>query len=186
MRFPEEARSFTHTHSLKMHCLTFLLVVCGATATLVRGWCSHDDVDIVLAAWNQAMGIGGNGDKRIVIKKATEFFVRLVDEFPDIKPLLAKVNIDDTMSPEFGAHALRVATGLDLCINALHDTPVLEKVTSHLAVQHEGRVGVTKKYFDGMRKFIDRNMPMLVDNLDFDAWNNCLTPIFNAITARLL
>ena len=81
---------------------------------------------------------------------------RLVEEFPDIKPLLARVNIDDMMSPEFGAHALRVVTGLDLCINALQDTPVLERVTSHLAVQHEGRVGVTKKYFDV------RNFPFYV------------------------
>ena len=62
--------------------------------------------------------------------------------------LFANVNIDNFNSPEFGAHVLRVFFGLNLCVNALQDLPVLEELISHLARQHVARVGVKAAYFD--------------------------------------
>lgn len=73
---------------------------------------------------------------------------RLVEEHPSVRPILAKVKIDDPKSPEFQAHALRVITGLDLCVNALQNYQTLESITDHLAMQHEARTGVTVEYFN--------------------------------------
>ena len=65
---------------------------------------------------------------------------------PAIKPLLARVNVNDVHSAEFGAHVLRVVVGFDLCISALNDGLVLNEITSHLAKQHAARVGVKREY----------------------------------------
>ena len=75
-------------------------------------------------------------------------YYRLTRDVPATKSLFANVNIDNFRSPEFGAHALRVSVGFDLCVNALQDIPVLEALTSHLARQHVARVGVKAAYFD--------------------------------------
>ena len=72
---------------------------------------------------------------------------------PVMRRLFANVSGDNTTSPVFGAHALRVITGLDLCVNALVDIPVLEKLTSHLADQHGRRIGLQPRYFDVSRVF---------------------------------
>lgn len=165
--------------------IIFLLVFCGGVTAYEGRWCSRDDAAKVLAAWDQAMGIGGNGDTKKIIQKTSQFFLRLASDNPSVKPLFAKVNIDNPKSPEFQAHALRIATGLDLCVNALQNSRTLEAITSHLAMQHEARPGVTVEYFNAVRKYIDHNLPQLVDNLDLEAWDNCMTPIFNAITAQL-
>ena len=72
---------------------------------------------------------------------------RLVKVHPDAKPLFAQVNIDDVTGPEFEAHALRVVTGIDLCINSLHDTRLLEEITGHLAMQHKRRHKIKAEFF---------------------------------------
>lgn len=72
----------------------------------------------------------------------------MMREAPETKSLFVNVNVDDVHGPEFGAHVLRVITGLDLCVNALLDIPVLEKITSHMAAQHARIPGVKTAYFE--------------------------------------
>ena len=72
---------------------------------------------------------------------------RLVQVHPDAKPLFSEVNIDDVYGPVFEAHALRVVTGIDLCINSLHDTRLLEEITAHLAMQHKQRHTIKAEFF---------------------------------------
>ena len=91
----------------------------------------------------------------------------MVEEFPDLRTLLAGVNVDDMTSPEFGAHGLRVATGVDICINALQDARVLEELTSHLAMQHAARIGVRVEHFDVS------NFPFSANFAIIDTKNNC-------------
>ncbi|KAI0233323.1 Giant hemoglobins B chain [Lamellibrachia satsuma] len=170
-----------------MVCLTtlFLVVICGAAATLGRQRCSREDANVTIAQWTQACGIGSNGDVTGIIKGGTHFFAKLTQDVPVTKPLFANVNIDNVNSPEFGAHVLRVFFGLDLCVNALQDIPVLEELISHLARQHLARVGVKAAYFDRISHSFRESMPLLVDNFNVDAWDNCVTPIFDAIAADL-
>ena len=75
------------------------------------------------------------------------YFHRLMRDAPETKVLFANVGGDDVRGPAFGAHALRVITGLDLCVNALQDIPVLEEITSHLAMQHARIPGLKAEYF---------------------------------------
>ncbi|KAI0234788.1 hypothetical protein LSAT2_014854 [Lamellibrachia satsuma] len=170
-----------------MGCLAtlVLVVVGGAATTLGSQWCSREDADVTIAQWTQAFGIGGNGDVTKALQGGTLFFLRLTQDVPATKSLFANVNIDNFRSPEFGAHALRVSVGFDLCVNALQDIPVLEALTSHLARQHVARVGVKAAYFDRLYRAFRVSMPMLIDNFNVDAWDNCVTPIFDAIAADL-
>ncbi|KAI0225717.1 Giant hemoglobins B chain [Lamellibrachia satsuma] len=163
----------------------FLVVICGAPATLGRQRCSREDANVTIAQWTQAFGIGGNGDVTGIIKGGTLFFVKLTQDVPATKPLFANVNIDNFNSPEFGAHVLRVFLGMDLCVNALQDIPVLEELISHLARQHVARVGVKATYFDRISHSFRESMPMLIANFNVDAWDNCAAPIFDAIAAAL-
>ena len=56
----------------------FLVVICGAAATLGRQRCSREDANVTIAHWTQAFGIGGNGDVTGIIKGGTQFFVKYV------------------------------------------------------------------------------------------------------------
>ena len=71
-----------------------------------------------------------------------------MQEAPPTRALFSRVNVDDVHGPEFGAHVLRVITGLDLCVNALLDHRVLQEITSHLAEQHARIPGVKAEYFE--------------------------------------
>lgn len=55
-----------------------LVVVCGATATVGRTYCSREDADIAIDQWTQAFGIGGNVDPRVTIRETTRLFVAYV------------------------------------------------------------------------------------------------------------
>ena len=72
---------------------------------------------------------------------------RIMDEYPETKPIFARVNGHDVKSPEFAAHSYRVMNALDVLINLLYDTPALEKMASHLAVQHARRSGLKREHF---------------------------------------
>lgn len=120
-----------------------------------------------------------------VIKPTTAFFVRLMDLYPVTKALLGRVNVDNVNSPEFQAYSLRVANALDICINSLLNPRVLEQITSHLAIQHSTRRGVTAAHFDLFRQQIKGDMFYIADNFQADAWDNCFTPIIKAIAAHL-
>ena len=63
-----------------MVCLTtlFLVVICGAAATLGRQRCSREDAKVTIAQWSQAFGIGGNGDVTRITKGGTLFFFKYV------------------------------------------------------------------------------------------------------------
>ncbi|KAI0234965.1 hypothetical protein LSAT2_014651 [Lamellibrachia satsuma] len=104
---------------------------------------------------------------------------------PSVKLVFANVSGADASSPVFGAHALRVITGLDLCINALVDVPILEKLTSHLATQHGRRIGLKAKYFDMHLKATSDGLAKLVDNFNIDAWYNCMHPTFKSISSKV-
>ena len=67
---------------------------------------------------------------------------------PTTKALFAKVNVNDIHSPEFSAHTLRVANGIFISLNALHNPQMLVEITSHMAAQHAATGGIKPQYFD--------------------------------------
>ncbi|KAI0233325.1 hypothetical protein LSAT2_016407 [Lamellibrachia satsuma] len=162
---------------------TLLLVVCGAAAAVA--WCSLDDANVVYAHWIHMTSVGRSGDKRLFIAPTAYFFVRLINKYPEAKSLFDRVNVDDIHSPEFQAHSLRVAISVDICITSLKNPRLLEEITSHLAKQHATRIGVIAAYFELFRRQIRDHMLSSSDKFPIDAWDNCFTPIINAMSARL-
>ena len=67
--------------------------------------------------------------------------------YPETKALLARVHGDDVKSPEFAAHAFRVSNAYGVLQLALGDTKVVQQIASHLARQHEKRIGVKLEHF---------------------------------------
>ena len=78
-------------------------------------------------------------------------YSRLMERDPSTKPLFANVSGDDVHSPEFGAHALRVATAITYTIEAVDNAELVEQLTSHLAAQHAARIGLKVEHFDVSR-----------------------------------
>ena len=72
---------------------------------------------------------------------------RLMAAYPETKALLARVHGDDVKSPEFAAHAYRVFNAYGLCQQSLGDTKLVQQLASHLAMQHEKRIGVKREHF---------------------------------------
>ena len=70
-----------------------------------------------------------------------------MEEYPETKPIFARVNGHDAKSPEFAAHCYRIMNAFDVLINLLYDTPALEKMASHLAEQHARRSGLKRERF---------------------------------------
>jgi len=60
-----------------MRCLaTFILVVCGTTAT--HRWCTPEDADVIMALWGQISGLTSAGDKMDVTRPAAGSFAQYV------------------------------------------------------------------------------------------------------------
>jgi len=67
-------------------------------------------------------------------------------QVPEARSMLKAVGSDDTTSPKFIAHAMRVLTGIDITINLLDQPDALAAQLEHLHHQHEEK-HVPERYF---------------------------------------
>jgi len=67
-------------------------------------------------------------------------------QVPEARSLFNDVGGDDTSSPKFIAHAMRVLAGLDIAINLLDQPESFQSQLEHLHHQHEER-HIPAKYF---------------------------------------
>jgi len=63
----------------------------------------------------------------------------LFAQVPEARSLFSHVGGDDTSSPKFIGHAMRVLAGLDIAINLLDQPDALKAQLEHLHHQHEDR-----------------------------------------------
>ena len=71
-----------------------------------------------------------------------------METYPETIPVLTQNYGNDVHSPEYQALFLRVANALDIAVNALRSPLLLEKITTHLAMQHAARPGVAAAHFE--------------------------------------
>ena len=71
-----------------------------------------------------------------------------METYPETISVLTQNYGNDVHSPEYQALFLRVANALDIAINALRSPQLLEKITSHLAMQHAARPGIAVAHFE--------------------------------------
>ena len=60
-------------------------------------------------------------------------------QVPEARSLFDRVGGDDTASPKFIAHAMRVLASLDIAINLLDQPDALHAQLEHLHKQHDER-----------------------------------------------
>jgi len=68
-------------------------------------------------------------------------------QVPESRGLFARVGGDDTTSPKFIGHAMRVLAGLDIAISLLDQPDALKAQLDHLHAQHVER-HVDSKYWE--------------------------------------
>nr|WKD64887.1 globin A2 [Lumbricus terrestris] len=140
--------------------------------------CSYEDGREIRHIWDDVWSSSFT-DRRVAIVGAV--FNDLFKHYPTSKALFERVKIDEPESGEFKSHLVRIANGLDLLINLLNDTLVLQSPLCHLADQHIQRKGVTKEYFRGIGEAFARVLPQVLSSFNVDAWNRC----FHRLTARI-
>ena len=96
--------------------------------------CDVLEAQLVKQQWAKAMGDADEREDFII-----SIFNRLFDVNNDARGVFERVRGDNTYSPQFRAHAMRVLGGLDLCIGALDQTARLDASLAHLNSQHVER-----------------------------------------------
>ncbi|CAH1779332.1 unnamed protein product [Owenia fusiformis] len=112
-------------------------------------------------------------------------FRALFKKDPATKPLFSRVGSDDTNSPIFKAHCLRLLGGLDMTISLLDTPTVLEQTLIHLNEQHLARPGVKRIYFDAMGNVLDEILTLVYPPYDRNAWAPCWSTIVDGISKGL-
>ncbi|KAI0227087.1 Extracellular globin-2B [Lamellibrachia satsuma] len=161
----------------------WLALCCGVVVAEDYNFCAKCDANVVQAEWNVFYSAPNSGYSKYLL--ASHIFDRLFEVDPESKSLFKAVNVDNTASPEFQAHVIRVINGLDICINALSSMSVLEAILDHIATQHFVRQGVTKAHFDTMMKVLVDLLPQALDTFDYDAWTSCICPVMVSIARAL-
>jgi len=144
--------------------------------------CSYEDRREIRHIWDDVWSSSFT-DRRVTIVQAV--FDDLFKHYPSSKTLFERVKVDTPDSGEFRSHLVRVANGVDLLINLLNDTLVLQEHLNHLADQHIQRKGVTKEYFRGIGEAFARVLPQVLSCFNLDAWNRCFHRLADRISRDL-
>jgi hemoglobin-like flavoprotein len=163
---------------MKIGLFLVVLAVVGCAFAAEEDCCSYEDRREIRHIWDDVWSSSFT-DRRVAIVRAV--FEDLFKHYPTARNLFDRVKIDEPDSGEYKSHLVRVANGLDLLINLLNDTLVLQSHLGHLADQHIQRKGVTKEYFKGIGQAFARVLPQVLSCFNVDAWNRC----FNRLTARI-
>nr|WKD64886.1 globin A1 [Lumbricus terrestris] len=163
---------------MKIGLFLVVLAVVGCAFADDEDCCSYEDRREIRHIWDDVWSSSFT-DRRVAIVRAV--FDDLFKHYPTSKALFERVKIDEPESGEFKSHLVRVANGLDLLINLLNDTLVLQSHLGHLADQHIQRKGVTKEYFRGIGEAFARVLPQVLSCFNVDAWNRC----FHRLVARI-
>lgn len=146
------------------------------------GCCSEKDARRVLKDWEHVWGAEFTG-RRVEVAKAV--FEHLFEHHPDTKALFARVNVEDTSSPEFKAHCIRVVNGLDVAINLLLSPKTLKVQLAHLSQQHVDRKNIKAEYFTQIAESFLHVMPQVSPEFNPDAWSSCFGRIAKGISHGL-
>jgi len=148
--------------------LRLLVVAALALAVSADHHCGTMDKIKVKAQWAQvfATGLSRQAFGQAVFRS---FFAMA----PESRGLFDRVHGDNTLSPEFEAHAMRVLGGLDMTISLLDDSDVLHAELDHLKAQHEAR-DIPGHYFKYLGEALIQVAHAAVGNcFAHDAWANC-------------
>jgi len=162
--------------------LAMVLVVALAGTALGDDCCSAEDRREIEFIWHKIWASAFT-DRKVTIAKAV--FDEVFNRYPEAKGLFKRVKVDEPNSPEYRAHLVRVATGIDTVINELDDTAVVAQQLEHLGHQHVAIDGMKKVYFDAFADAIERVLPQVSSCFNVEAWNRCFRRVANIVSAKL-
>jgi len=119
--------------------------------------------------WNEAFGHGHDRDAF-----NTEIWQYIFDHHPEaVDKFFTRVHGENIFSPQFRAHAARVAAGFDMTLSLMLDEPTLQSQLAHLKQQHI-ELEVTEEYFDVFREGLMRAVQHIIGHCyDGQAWQEC-------------
>jgi len=138
--------------------------------------CNLLQAPLVKDQWAEVSGDGLERESFI-----SDVFNHIFDAAPEARAIFERVRGDNVYSHEFKAHALRVMSGLDLCIGALDQIPRLDASLAHLKSQHDDRA-IPAEYWAAFKAAVFDIVPDRI-GLCFqqDAWDTCMDRIINNI-----
>jgi len=102
---------------------------------------------------------------------------------PESRALFSRVRGDNTLSPEFQAHSMRVLGGLDMLFSLLDSPAVFDEAAAHLNTQHDERE-IPGHYFATLGDAITATAHASIGYcFDEDAWSNCFQKVVSGIVA---
>lgn len=102
-------------------------------------------------------------------------------QVPEARSLFDRVGGDDTASPKFIGHAMRVLASLDIAINLLDQPDALSAQLEHLHQQHEER-HIPASYYKAIDRALLHVLPAQLGRcFDKEPWVACFHAILDGI-----
>jgi len=162
--------------------LAMVLVVALAGTAFGDECCSAEDRREIEFIWHKIWASSFT-DRKVTITRA--IFDELFNRYPEAKDLFKRVKGDQPDSPEYRAHLIRVATGIDTVINELDDTAVVAQQLEYLSNQHVAISGIKKVYFDAFVDAVERVLPQVSSCFNVEAWHRCFRRVTSIISSKL-
>lgn len=153
-----------------------LIVMLALVALAVADECDTLTRLKVKSQWRRAYSSGHNREDF-----AQAIWRAIFAQAPEARSLFRRVHGDDTTSPEFEAHALRVLAGFDIAISTLDQPEALKAELDHLEHQHEGRK-IPDNYYEAFKTALLHVLPAQLGRCwDKSAWSACFDLIADGI-----
>lgn len=160
---------------LKLLLLSAVLAVVSASDF----YCGTLWIQMVKDQWAQAYGYGKD---REAFGEA--LWHKVFAAAPEVRVLFERVRADNTFSPEFRAHSLRVLAGLDMSISLLDNEADFVATMTHLHDQHKER-GIDAAHYSAFKTALMETVPEFIgiECYKWDSWGVCLDEILNKLKA---
>jgi hemoglobin-like flavoprotein len=154
----------------------FVAVLLLAVAAYVSADCDHLERFKVKHQWTESFG---KAHHRLLF--GLKLWKSILHDHGDIRELFGRVHGDNIYSPEFGAHSMRVLSGLDMTISMLDKPEILAAQLAHLKTQHDARNIKPEHWGFFVNHLIEEIGEHLDTKLDFKAWHDCLDHVTDGI-----
>jgi len=165
--------------------LFLVLTLVTAGVVLVSGvddCCSAEDRREVATIWHQVWSTSYTSRKVKIMRAVWD---DLVHSHPEIRDFMVKAGITSEDTPEFRAHVIRIAHGLDNLINLLDNPMILEEQIHHMATRYGAKVGLKKTYFDAISESFQNVIPKIASCFNKGAWGRCLNRLASAVSSQV-
>ncbi|CAH1773525.1 unnamed protein product, partial [Owenia fusiformis] len=152
-------------------------------AAVVHGACDELHKYKVQAQWAQIYTNEGATTRTTICKAA---FRALFKIEPATRALFSKFDSQDTNSPKFQAHCVRVLGGLGQLFSLLGEPKIFESQLDHLSQYHAKIPNLQIVYFEQLGQALEEIFKRSIEDYDNEAFADCYIDIVKGMTSRIV